>query len=67
MPKNRKVIKTQTTIKKVNVKNKLRIGTRKTGTTACGMTNQKLREVLKDDNKRKWHQNARVVLKQRGL
>lgn len=66
MPKNRRVIKTASSIKKVNVKRKLRIGTRKSGIAANTMTNEKLKEVLKDTNKTRYHTKVRTVLNARG-
>ena len=67
MPKGRKVIKTANSVKKVNVKRKLRIGTRKSGTAANMMSTEALKEVLNTDSKSKWHKNARTVLSQRGV
>lgn len=67
MPKGRKVIKTANSIKKVNVKRKLRIGTRKNGVGANTMSNERLREVLEDTNKTRYHGKARTVLNARGV
>lgn len=67
MPKGRKIVKTNNSIKKVNVKRSLRIGTRKAGVSANTLSSTKLLESLKDTNKKKWHASARTVLTNRGV
>ncbi len=67
MPKSKKTIKLETRTYKVKNPTKLRIGTRKNGRSALTMSNAELNEVLKSDDKRKWHSNAMTVLKARGV
>lgn len=67
MPKGRKTIKTANTAKKVNNQRRMRIGTRKAGVAAHGLSNDKLQEVLADENKTRYHTKARTVLLSRGV
>jgi len=66
MPKGRKVVKTASSVKKVNVQRKHRIGTRKAGVGANTMSTESLQEVLKSSNKSKWKSSAQRVLTARG-
>jgi len=65
MPKNRKVIKHDGISTAHNVASKLRIGTRKSGSSASLMSNKRLLEVLDDANLNSDWDNARAVLKER--
>jgi len=67
MPKNNKVTKVDGHIKKQRVPSKLRIGTRKGGKSGIAMSNADLQSVLENNDKRKWHHNARTVLNMRGV
>jgi hypothetical protein len=48
------------------VRRKFRIGNRKTGRSALGMSTEELHKVLGNPDQRKYHGNARAVLKERG-
>ena len=67
MPKNRKVVKHDGVSTVQNVPSKLMIGTRKSGTSASLMSNERLNNVLKDKNLKSDWDNALTVLKQRGV
>ena len=67
MPKNNKVAKVDCHVKKQKVPAKLRIGMRKSGKSAIAMSTADLQAVLESNDKRKWHDNARTVLKMRGV
>ena len=67
MPKSTKVTKLDGILHRQRVPMKLRIGTRKGGKSANAMSNEDLRAVLESKDKRKWHNNARVVLEARGV
>lgn len=67
MPKARKVVKNGNAIHKFNVKRKMRIGTRKAGTSAYRMSTEALKAVLEKFDMRRWHDNARAVLASRGV
>jgi len=66
MPKQRKVLKTGNTVNKFNVPSKLRIGTRKSGTSAFLMTTEALKDVLTKKDHGRYHNKARTVLAMRG-
>ena len=65
MPKNRKTIKHDGVITKINVASKLRIGTRKSGTCASLMSTKRLNAVLEDKNLKSDWDNALTVLNRR--
>lgn len=65
MPKGRKIVKTNTTVKKLNNKRSQLIGTRKSGVSAHSMTTQALQDVLTDTSKTKWRNTAANVLRTR--
>jgi hypothetical protein len=67
MPKLRKRVTKGQVVKKENVKRKFRIGNRKGGLAAEQMTTEALIKVLADDNKRKFHKNAAIVLRTRPI
>lgn len=67
MPKNSTVVKKDGLIHKHRVANKLRIGDRKSGTSANLMSNEALLAVLKSRDKAKYHAKARTVLTARGV
>ena len=67
MPKNRKTVKLDGVIKHLNVPSKLRIGTRKAGTSASLMSNSTLQDVLTDKGKKRYWNNAQSVLISRGF
>lgn len=66
MPKNNKVTKRDGIIRKSKVPAKLRIGTRKAGKSAIGMTTDALKAILTSDNHKRDHCHARTVLIMRG-
>ncbi len=65
MPKNRKVVKVDGATKVIKVPAKLRIGTRKSGTSASMMSTKRLMEVLEDKNLKRYHNNAQSVINSR--
>lgn len=65
MPKNRKVTKHDGVASVQQVASKLTIGTRKSGTSATLMSNERLLKVLEDSNMKRYHDNARKVLRLR--
>jgi len=65
MPKNRKVVKHDGISTIQNVASKLMIGTRKSGSSASLMSNNRLNEVLGDKNLKSDWDNARTVLNSR--
>jgi len=65
MPKNRKIVKHDGVSTAQNVPSKLMIGTRKNGTSATLMSNDRLNEVLGDKNLKSDWDNARTVLNSR--
>lgn len=67
MPKNRKVIKNGNTVTVLSVPSKLRIGTRKSGTSALLMTTEALKDVLTKKDNSRYHNKARTVLAMRGV
>jgi len=67
MPKNRKTTKVDGAIKVSNVPNKLRIGTRSSGTSATLMSTKKLQDVITDTNYKRYWNNAITVLNRRGV
>ena len=67
MPKNRKVVKTDNRVQKLNVQSKFRIGTRSSGKSALGMTTRALKEVLEKADQKRYHNKARAVLAMRGI
>lgn len=46
---------------------KFRIGNAKGGLGGHSLSTERLEEILKDDNKKRWHNNARSVLRSRGV
>ena len=46
---------------------KFRIGNCKGGVSGHSLSTEKLKEVLEDSNKKRWHINARTVLASRGI
>lgn len=67
MPKNRKIVKIANAIHKLRVPATLRIGTRKSGTSAHRMSTDALKAVLETAGQKRWHQNALSVLALRGV
>ena len=49
------------------VRRKFRIGNAKGGKSALQMSTEDLKEVLNSDTKKKFHSNARTVLRMRGV
>lgn len=68
MPKNVSTTKTASgaTVKR-RPYHKFRIGTRKSGKSALMMSNDELKDVLNDKNKKRYHSKAAQVLKARGI
>jgi len=67
MPKNRKITKDGNRTIVLKVPNKLRIGTRKSGTSALHMTTEALKDVLTKKDNSRYHNKARTVLAMRGV
>lgn len=67
MPKNRKIVKQGGHAQNFNVQRKFRIGTRKSGTCAFGMTTDALKAVLENFDQKRYHAKARAVLVMRGV
>ena len=67
MPKLRKRAKGQQRSSAINVRRKLRVGTRKDGVSALQMTTEALKTALTEDNKKRWHSNIVTVLNMRGI
>ncbi len=67
MPKSTKVTKKDGVIHRQKVSMKMRIGPRKSGTSALAMSTEELLAVLEVSDKSKWHQKARTVLVSRGV
>lgn len=67
MPKNKKTIKSHDgAITVINPPSKLLIGTRKGGISATSMSTAKLQDVLQDKSKKRYWNNARTALRNRG-
>lgn len=66
MPKNNKTVKHDGRLFKQKVPARLRIGTRKSGTSAHSMSNEALLAVLDNKSQAKWHSDAQTVLNLRG-
>ncbi len=67
MPKNRKRTKIDNRFVISKNPTKLKIGTRKSGSSANLMSSAALLGVLEDSSKTKWHNSARSVLRNRGV
>jgi predicted phage tail protein len=67
MPKGRKIVKIDGRVKRFNIQRKFRIGTRKNGVSALGMTIEALKAVLEKADQKRYHSNARAVLAMRGV
>lgn len=68
MPQNRKLVKSSTgAVTKVKQASSHKIGTRSSGVAGNLMSNDALRNVLADDNKKRYHNKARNVLNARGV
>ena len=67
MPKNNKTVKHDGIVHKQKVSATLRIGNRKTGTSAHAMTNNALLAVLTNKSQSKFYKDAATVLTQRGI
>jgi len=67
MPKNRKVTKVDHRVIRQNTPRKMRIGNRKSGVSAFGMTIEALKAVLGRTDQSRYHNKARAVLAMRGV
>jgi len=68
MPKNISFSKTPTgAVIRHRPSPKFRIGTRKGGKAASLMTNDELKGVINDKNRKRYHSNAATVLTNRGV
>lgn len=67
MPKNRKVVKISQAMVLINEPRKFRIGSRKGGKSAHVMSSKELRDILKDEDRKRDRSNATAILRLRGV
>ena len=67
MPKNNKVTKIGNNIHKQKVPSRLRVGGRKSGKSAIGMSTQALKDELTNPNHKRSRNKIMAVLRKRGV